>query len=104
MRSPRFFGALNECKNAYKLTCMLNVYGLRRFSCAVSTTLDTELKRLCDAGSGSAGSDNEIELPIIQMSTKLVKIRHTAAHVLAMAVQRLYPSAQVATGPWTDTG
>jgi len=35
---------------------------------------------------------------------RLLRIRHTCAHILAMAVQRLYPGTQVAIGPWTETG
>jgi threonyl-tRNA synthetase len=34
----------------------------------------------------------------------LLKIRHTCAHVLAMAVQRIFPETKVAIGPWTATG
>ncbi len=31
-------------------------------------------------------------------------LRHTCAHVLAMAVQTCFPEAKVALGPWTETG
>ncbi len=34
----------------------------------------------------------------------LLRIRHTCAHILAMAVQTLFPEAKVTIGPWTDTG
>jgi hypothetical protein len=34
----------------------------------------------------------------------LLKIRHSAAHVMAMAVQRLFPTAKVAIGPWIEHG
>ncbi|MFM7447622.1 MAG: threonine--tRNA ligase [Leptolyngbyaceae cyanobacterium] len=34
----------------------------------------------------------------------LLRIRHTCAHVLAMAVQMLFPETKVTIGPWTDTG
>jgi len=34
----------------------------------------------------------------------LRRIRHTSAHVLAMAVQRLFPSVRVTIGPWIDNG
>ena len=43
-----------------------------------------------------------IQLP--PLSDHLIALRHSCAHVLAMAVQRLYPDVKVATGPWTDTG
>lgn len=35
---------------------------------------------------------------------QLVKIRHTCAHVLGMAVQTLFPETKVTIGPWTETG
>ncbi|MEL6461599.1 MAG: threonine--tRNA ligase [Cyanobacteria bacterium J06621_15] len=35
---------------------------------------------------------------------KLERIRHTCAHVMAMAVQKLFPGTKVAIGPVTDTG
>ncbi|MGI0489873.1 threonine--tRNA ligase, partial [Pantanalinema rosaneae CENA516] len=34
----------------------------------------------------------------------LRRLRHTCAHVLAMAVQTLFPETKVTIGPWTDTG
>jgi threonyl-tRNA synthetase len=34
----------------------------------------------------------------------LRRIRHTCAHILAMAVQTLFPETKVTIGPWTDTG
>ena len=37
-------------------------------------------------------------------SDKLKRIRHTTSHVLAMAVQKLFPKAQVTIGPWTENG
>jgi hypothetical protein len=36
-----------------------------------------------------------IELPTNKNSEKLLKIRHTTAHVMAMAVQKLFPETQV---------
>ncbi|MEM1280125.1 MAG: threonine--tRNA ligase [Cyanobacteria bacterium P01_H01_bin.152] len=35
---------------------------------------------------------------------QLVRLRHTCAHVLAMAVQALFPETKVTIGPCTDTG
>lgn len=44
-------------------------------------------------------------LPSHQTSAEtLLRIRHTCAHVLAMAVQTLFPEAKVTIGPSTDTG
>lgn len=35
---------------------------------------------------------------------ELLRIRHSSAHILAMAVQRLFPKAQVTIGPWIENG
>jgi len=35
---------------------------------------------------------------------QLARLRHTCAHVLAMAVQTLFPETKVTIGPCTDTG
>lgn len=35
---------------------------------------------------------------------KLARIRHTCSHVMAMAVQKLYPDAKVTIGPATENG
>ncbi|BAB76422.1 threonine--tRNA ligase [Anabaena sp. FACHB-709] len=37
-------------------------------------------------------------------SEQLVRIRHTCAHIMAMAVQKLFLGTKVATGPVTDNG
>jgi threonyl-tRNA synthetase len=34
----------------------------------------------------------------------LKQIRHTTSHVMAMAVQKLFPKAQVTIGPWIENG
>jgi threonyl-tRNA synthetase len=46
----------------------------------------------------------KIYLPRTSESEKLKKIRHTASHVMAMAVQKLFPKAQVTIGPWIENG
>jgi threonyl-tRNA synthetase len=43
-------------------------------------------------------------LPRTSESDTLKKIRHTASHVMAMAVQKLFPKAQVTIGPWIENG
>lgn len=44
------------------------------------------------------------ELPTNESSPDLLKVRHTSAHVMAMAVQKLFPGTQVTIGPWIDNG
>jgi len=46
----------------------------------------------------------KIELPRTSESESLKKIRHTTSHVMAMAVQKLFPKAQVTIGPCIENG
>ena len=46
----------------------------------------------------------DIKLLRTDESEKLERIRHTFSHVMAMAVQRLFPKAQVTIGPSIDYG
>ena len=46
----------------------------------------------------------KIHLPRTSESEPLKRIRHTFSHVMAMAVQKLFPKAQVTIGPWIDYG
>lgn len=43
-------------------------------------------------------------LPTSDESEELLRIRHSCAHIMAMAVQRLHKGAQVTIGPWTERG
>ena len=45
-----------------------------------------------------------VVLPKTSESPQLLKIRHSMSHVMAMAVQQLFPKARVTIGPWTETG
>jgi threonyl-tRNA synthetase len=46
----------------------------------------------------------KIHLPRTSESEPLKKIRHTTSHVMAMAVQKLFPKALVTIGPWIENG
>ena len=65
---------------------------------------------LCSASSVTSSPLAEVaqilavSLPKTSESPQLLRIRHSMSHVLAMAVQKLFPSAQVTIGPWTETG
>ncbi|TVQ64749.1 MAG: threonine--tRNA ligase [Spirulina sp. DLM2.Bin59] len=54
--------------------------------------------------SAESPAPEPIHLPRTSESEPLKCIRHTASHVMAMAVQTLFPQAQVTIGPWTETG
>lgn len=51
-----------------------------------------------------ATEEEEEELPTNDSDIDLLKLRHTSAHVMAMAVQQTFPEAQVTIGPWIDNG
>lgn len=46
----------------------------------------------------------KMSLPRTSESEWLKKIRHTTSHVMAMAVQKLFPKTQVTIGPWIENG
>ena len=48
--------------------------------------------------------EESITLPTNEDDEELLKIRHSSAHVMAMAVQQTFPEAQVTIGPWIDNG
>jgi threonyl-tRNA synthetase len=52
----------------------------------------------------AAAAAEKIHLPKTSESEDLKKIRHTTSHVMAMAVQKLFPKAQVTIGPWIENG
>jgi threonyl-tRNA synthetase len=54
--------------------------------------------------SQSPAPAQKIHLPKTSESESLQKIRHTTSHVMAMAVQKLFPKAQVTIGPWIENG
>ena len=69
---------------------------------AASTSNSSELAPAGSTPSGLAGA--ALVLPKTSESPQLLRIRHSMSHVLAMAVQKLFPKAQVTIGPWTESG
>ena len=58
-----------------------------------------------EAGTIATGGDPvAMVLPKTSESPELLRIRHSMSHVLAMAVQKLFPRALVTIGPWTESG
>ncbi|XP_021676199.2 threonine--tRNA ligase, chloroplastic/mitochondrial 2 [Hevea brasiliensis] len=82
------------------------LYGKRNgvsFSTAVTTESATVSQNDTAQETQKEESD-KIVLPTNESSEKLLRIRHTCAHVMAMAVQKLYPEAKVTIGPWIENG
>jgi len=67
-----------------------------------------QLKSQSKGQSTHQGADVAAETPMKLLRTheseKLERIRHTFSHVMAMAVQRLFPKTQVTIGPTIDYG
>ncbi|XP_020697251.1 threonine--tRNA ligase, chloroplastic/mitochondrial 2 [Dendrobium catenatum] len=66
---------------------------------APQAPVDTEEKKESDKF-----IEEMVVLPTNESSEKLLCIRHTCAHVMAMAVQKLFPNSKVTIGPWIDNG
>jgi threonyl-tRNA synthetase len=64
----------------------------------------SQLKNPPMSASLSPEQPEKMYLPRSSESPQLQKIRHTASHVMAMAVQKLFPKAQVTIGPWIENG
>lgn len=47
---------------------------------------------------------SQVVLPVSDESDQLLRIRHSCAHLMAMAMQRMHRGTQVTIGPWTDNG
>ena len=47
-------------------------------------------------------SPEPIVLPTNDDSDRLLRIRHSSAHVMAMAVQKLFKGTKVSIGPWIE--
>ena len=56
------------------------------------------------AESEAAEAEVMEELPTNDNDNDLLKLRHSSAHVMAMAVQQIFKEAQVTIGPWIDNG
>ncbi|CAN6684712.1 unnamed protein product [Malus baccata var. baccata] len=87
----------------------LSLYGGRNgvstFSAmATEAQISTQDDKLKDAQMEVADKHEKVVLPTNESSESLIKIRHTCAHVMAMAVQKLFPNAKVTIGPWIENG
>lgn len=72
--------------------------GLARAACAGEVNGETvDLRTVVD-------SDCQVNILTSRDEKGLAALRHTASHVLAEAVQTLFPDAKVAIGPSIDTG
>ena len=70
------------------------------FEQAMVMSVDGELKDL----TSEINKDSEIKIFTAKDKEGLEVLRHDTAHILAMAVQELYPGTQVTIGPVIENG
>ena len=87
----------NETKTVYEVAKDISD-GLARVACAGE--LDGKIVDL------RTEISNDCELNIVTVNEKegLKVVRHTASHIMAEAVKRLFPDAKVAIGPAIEDG
>lgn len=87
----------SEAKSAYDIALDISE-GLARAACAAEADGKVvDLRTVIDR-------DCELNILTARDEKGLSALRHTASHVLAEAVKRLYPDAKLAIGPSIDTG
>ena len=62
------------------------------------------MELVSSAAATALATSAPVVLPKTSESDQLLKIRHSMSHVMAMAVQQLFPKARVTIGPWTESG
>ena len=77
---------------------------LPSFSNSITPNTSTQRYMSTATPPKKAETTDIIELPTNDNDSDLLKIRHSSAHVMAMAVQQAFPEAQVTIGPWIDNG
>ena len=71
---------------------------------AAATNSDSAVAVTNGQDNQGSAENTPLPLPKTSESEQLLKIRHSMSHVMAMAVQKLFPSALVTIGPWTESG
>ncbi|KAM1075049.1 hypothetical protein PS2_019628 [Malus domestica] len=71
---------------------------------ATEAQVSTQDDKLKDAQMEVADKPETVVLPTNESSESLIIIRHTCAHVMAIAVQKLFPDAKVTIGQWIENG
>ncbi|KAL4588936.1 hypothetical protein LXL04_001836 [Taraxacum kok-saghyz] len=87
--------------------CLFKKSHYRFSSSPVAVATDPGTAVAAEESNASADAPKEVErvvLPSNESSETLLRIRHTCAHVMAMAVQKVFPDAKVTIGPWIEHG
>eukprot|EP00184_Porphyridium_aerugineum_P008179 CAMPEP_0184692708 /NCGR_PEP_ID=MMETSP0313-20130426/1067_1 /TAXON_ID=2792 /ORGANISM="Porphyridium aerugineum, Strain SAG 1380-2" /LENGTH=701 /DNA_ID=CAMNT_0027150557 /DNA_START=212 /DNA_END=2317 /DNA_ORIENTATION=- len=100
-------GFVNANTTAFKRTCVNFAWGSAKKDQGRVIPTATATKGGAAATAEPKESEEElkpVKLPTNENSPQLLKVRHTSAHVMAMAVQKLFPGSQVTIGPWIENG
>ena len=93
-------GEIKEFENGITAAEVAKSLGMGLYKAACVCRIDGEVKDL------RTPIDNDCKLEILTFDDDEGKraFRHTASHILAQAVKRLYPQAKLAIGPAVDNG
>lgn len=98
----KYFGKV--ALSPYKSDAGLYLASARGSNQIFRTQMSTKTEADAVVADASAEDLFGFDLPTNDNSLNLLKVRHTTAHIMAMAVQKLHPEAQVTIGPWIDQG
>ncbi|PQQ10622.1 exopolygalacturonase clone GBGA483-like [Prunus yedoensis var. nudiflora] len=101
------FNCTKDKNNEFRaLALYRNRNGVSTSSAAVATEtqVSTPDDKLKETRKEKSDKLEKVVLPTNESSESLLRIRHTCAHVMAMAVQKLFPDAKVTIGPWIENG
>ena len=85
----------------------------RRNDIARGLRINYNIRRLVSPATSSESIETTTNEPVTDLlslelptndNINLLKMRHTSAHVMAMAVQKVFPTVKVTIGPWIDNG
>lgn len=93
-------GKVLEFEGPVKAEEVVKKIGMGLYKAAMAVKIDGELKDLMT----EIEKDCSIEVLTFEDEDGRWTLRHTASHILAQAVKRLYPNVKLAIGPAIDTG
>ncbi|QCX32942.1 threonine--tRNA ligase [Caloramator sp. E03] len=93
-------GKVLEFEGPIKAEEVVKKIGMGLYKAALAIKINGEVKDLM----AQIDSDCNIEVLTFEDEDGRWALRHTASHILAQAVKRLYPNVKLAIGPAIDTG
>ncbi|XP_028799242.1 threonine--tRNA ligase, chloroplastic/mitochondrial 2 isoform X2 [Neltuma alba] len=96
--------SMHAALHGRNLKAMLLYYNSRKWVSMVSAVATDSLEATVSTEQNQNEKKEKVVLPTNESSQRLLRIRHTCAHVMAMAVQKLFPDAKVTIGPWIENG